>query len=337
MSAMDQHADLRPLVERRPRAASPRARAGACSRSRSGSRRSRSVFLLPSKHLILTEIAILALFALSLDLILGYAGIVSLGHAAFFGFGAYVAGILAKHGIINEPVLALLASGLAAAVLGFVTSFLVLRGSDLTRLMVTLGVALVLREIANQLEITGGADGLQGVVMEPILGHFAFDIFGQTAYVYSLVVLFVLFLIARRIVNSPFGLSLRSVQGQSAARLGDRHSRQRPAGRGLHHRGRLRGHRGRAADADDAVRLALGARLRALRRRAADADHRRHRLSLRRPDRRGAVQAGAGLSRQRDAAVLAVLARPRAGDDDPVRARLRRRDGGGHLRDLHRS
>jgi branched-chain amino acid transport system permease protein len=95
--------------------------------------------------------------------------------------------------------------------LGFVTSFLVLRGSDLTRLMVTLGVALVLREIANRLDITGGADGLQGVVMEPVLGHFAFDMFGKTAYVYSLVTLFVLFMLARRIVNSPFGLSLRSV------------------------------------------------------------------------------------------------------------------------------
>ena len=171
-----------------------------------------SVFLLPSKHLILTEITILALFALSLDLILGYAGIVSLGHAAFFGFGAYVAGILAKYGIIKEPVLALLVSGLAAMALGFVTSFLVLRGSDLTRLMVTLGVALVLREIANRLDITGGADGLQGITMEPVLGHFAFDMFGKTAYVYSLVVLFVLFVLARRIVNSPFGLSLRSLR-----------------------------------------------------------------------------------------------------------------------------
>src|SRR5690349_14227640 len=170
-----------------------------------------SIFLLPSKHLILTEIAILGLFALSLDLILGYAGIVSLGHAAFFGFGAYVAGLLAKYSIVTEPVLALIVSGLAATLLGFVTSFLVLRGSDLTRLMVTLGVALVLREIANRLDITGGADGLQGITMEPVLGHFAFDIFGKTAYVYSLVTLFILFVLARRIVNSPFGLSLRSV------------------------------------------------------------------------------------------------------------------------------
>ncbi len=172
-----------------------------------------SVFLLPGRHLILTEIVILGLFALSLDLILGYAGIISLGHAAFFGFGAYVAGLLAAHGLVTEPVLALLLSGLAAAALGFVSSFLVLRGSDLTRLMVTLGVALILRELANQFAwLTGGADGLQGVIVQPLLGLFAFDIAGHTAYVYSLTVLFVLFVIARLIVFSPLGLSLRSVK-----------------------------------------------------------------------------------------------------------------------------
>jgi branched-chain amino acid transport system permease protein len=175
-----------------------------------------SVFLLPGRHLILTEIAWLALFALSLDLILGYAGIISLGHAAFFGFGSYIAALLAKHGIIKEPVIALVVSGLAAAVLGFATSFLVLRGSDLTRLMVTLGVALIMREIANQIpDITGGADGLQGVIVAPILGIFDFDIFGHVAYVYCLIVLFILFLLARRIVYSPFGLSLRAVKGNS--------------------------------------------------------------------------------------------------------------------------
>ncbi len=173
-----------------------------------------SVFLLPGRHLILTEIAWLALFALSLDLILGYAGIISLGHAAFFGFGSYAAALFAKHAIINEPVLALVAAGLAAAVLGFATSFLVLRGSDLSRLMVTLGIALIMREIANQIpELTGGADGLQGVTVAPILGMFQFDIFGHVSYVYCLVVLFVMFLLARRIVYSPFGLSLRAVRG----------------------------------------------------------------------------------------------------------------------------
>ena len=172
-----------------------------------------SYFLMPSWHLILAEVAILGLFALSLDLLLGYAGVVSLGHAAFFGFGAYVAGLIAKYGIVTEPVLALVVSGIAAALVGFITSFLVLRGADLTRLMVTLGVALVLREIANRLAITGGADGLQGITIGPIFGMFPFDIAGHTAYVYSLAVLFLLFILARRIVNSPFGLSLRSIKG----------------------------------------------------------------------------------------------------------------------------
>jgi branched-chain amino acid transport system permease protein len=172
-----------------------------------------TIWLFPGKYLILTEIALLALFALSLDLILGYAGIVSLGHAAFFGVGAYTAALLAKHEIVNEPVLALIVSGVVASAVGFVTSFLVLRGSDLTRIMVTLGVAFVLRELANQNGwLTGGADGLQGVTMAPILGMFRFDMFGHNGYIYSLTVLFVMFLLARRIVNSPFGLSLLSLK-----------------------------------------------------------------------------------------------------------------------------
>src|SRR5262245_50941159 len=173
-----------------------------------------SVFLLPGRHLILTEIAWLALFALSLDLILGYAGIISLGHAAFFGLGSYLAALLAKHCIINAPVRSLVPSVLCAALLAFATRFLVLRGSALTRLMVTLGVALIMLEIAIQIpEITGGADGLQGVTVGPILGMFQFDIFVHVAYAYCLILLFVLFLLARRVVYSPFGLSLRAVKG----------------------------------------------------------------------------------------------------------------------------
>jgi len=172
-----------------------------------------SIFLFSDRYLILTEMAWLGLFALSLDLILGYAGIVSLGHAAFFGVGAYAAGLLAVHGIVKEPVLALLVAGLAATVLGFVTSFLVIRGSELSQLMVTLGIALLLRELANKFSnITGGFDGLQGIVIDPILGLFSFDIFGKVGFIYCLAVLFVLFLLARVIVNSPFGLSLRAIR-----------------------------------------------------------------------------------------------------------------------------
>lgn len=172
-----------------------------------------TVVLFPDRYLILTEVAWLGLFALSLDLILGYAGIVSLGHAAFFGVGAYAAGLLAKHGLIEEPVIALVVAGLAAAIVGFLTSFLVMRGSDLTRLMVTLGIALVLRELANRFsDITGGFDGLQGITIAPLLGTFEFDIFGKVGYIYCLVVLFLLFLLARRVVHSPFGLSLRAIR-----------------------------------------------------------------------------------------------------------------------------
>jgi len=173
-----------------------------------------TIWLFPGKYLIMKDTAILALFALSLDLILGYAGIISLGQAAFFGLAGYFSGLVAKYGLIDEPVVALIISGLVAAALGFVTSFLVLRGSDLTRLMVTLGVSLILGEIANRYSnITGGADGLQGVTMAPIFGMFRFDMFGHTGYIYCLIVLFVCFLIARRIVYSQFGLSLRSLKG----------------------------------------------------------------------------------------------------------------------------
>jgi branched-chain amino acid transport system permease protein len=170
-------------------------------------------FLFPSRYLIMTDMVRLALFALSLDLILGYAGVVSLGHAAFFGVGAYSAGLLALHGIINEPVIALIVAGLAAMALGFVTSFLVIRGVDLTRLMVTLGIALLVEALAERYSnITGGTDGLQGIEMQPIFRLFMFDIFGKTGFFYSLAVTFLMFLLARRIVHSPFGLSLRAIR-----------------------------------------------------------------------------------------------------------------------------
>jgi branched-chain amino acid transport system permease protein len=173
---------------------------------------SAALFLLPERLLFLNEIAILGLFAVSLDLILGYAGIISLGHGAFFGLGAYTAGLLTKHAV-TDPLLGLLVAAVAAALLGLVTSFLVLRGADLTKLMVTLGITLVLYEIANQAAwLTGGADGLQGITVGPLLGVFEFDLFGQTAYAYSLAVTFVLFVIARRLVVSPFGISLRSIR-----------------------------------------------------------------------------------------------------------------------------
>ncbi len=168
--------------------------------------------LAPGHALIVNEIAIVALFAVSLDLVLGYTGIVTLGHAAFLGFGAYCAALFAKH-IHPDPLLGLAAGVAAATVLGAVCSVTILRGSDLTRLMVTLGVALLLLELANKLDwLTGGSDGLQGVMMGPLLGRFEFDLYGQTAAWYSLTVLLVLFVLARRWVQSPWGATLMAVR-----------------------------------------------------------------------------------------------------------------------------
>lgn len=161
---------------------------------------------------IVNEIAIVALFALSLDLILGYSGIVSLGHAAFFGMGAYSAALFAKF-FMPDPLLGLVVGALAATVLGAITSPTILRGTDLTRLMVTLGVGLILTELANKLDwLTGGADGLQGVVMGPLLGQFEFDLAGRVAACYSVSVLLVFVFLARRLVQSPFGATLKAIR-----------------------------------------------------------------------------------------------------------------------------
>ena len=175
--------------------------------------------VLPSHAALINEIAILALFALSLDLILGYAGIVSLGHAAFFGIGAYGAGLFAKH-VMTDPLVGLAVAVALSALVGLLTSPLIVRGTDLTRLMVSLGVALVLYELANKFDtLTGGADGLQGIVIGPLLGRFEFDLGARVASFYSMAVLFAAFLVLRRVVHSPFGSSLQALR-DNRLRLG---------------------------------------------------------------------------------------------------------------------
>lgn len=168
--------------------------------------------LLPQHSALVNEIAILALFALSLDLVLGYAGIVSLGHTAFFGLGAYGAGLFAKH-VMPDPLVGLLVGTALGALLGALTSPMIVRGSDLTRLMVTMGVALVLLELANKFDhLTGGADGLQGVVPGPLLGRFEFDLGARVAALYSLTVLFAVFVLMRQMVHSPLGMSVQALR-----------------------------------------------------------------------------------------------------------------------------
>jgi len=176
-------------------------------------------FLVTPNYLSLaSQIAITALFALSLDLILGYAGIVSLGHAAYFGVGAYTAGLIAKH-YWGEPISALLLAAVMAGIVGYATSHIVVRFRHLALIMLTLGLGLLLHEAANSASrLTGGADGLQGVNVRPLLETFKFDLYGRTAYAYSLAVLFICFLVARRIIHSPFGLALRGIR-ENATRM----------------------------------------------------------------------------------------------------------------------
>lgn len=173
-------------------------------------------FFLPQYLPLGGQVLIMVLFALSLDLILGYAGIVTLGHAAFFGVGAYTAGLLATVGW-NEPLTGLMAAAVVAALVGIVAGAVILRTAELALLMLTMALALIFLEMSNRLHwITGGFDGLQGVVIRPIFGRYEFDIFGETAFLYCLAVLFLVWIFVRQLVNAPFGRSLVGIQESSA-------------------------------------------------------------------------------------------------------------------------
>ena len=169
-------------------------------------------FFLPQYLTLGSQILIMVLFALSLDITLGYAGVIILGHAAFYGMGAYTAGLLAVHGW-GDPLIGLVAAAIAAAILGLVSGIVILRTTGLALLMLGMAVALILYEAANRLhDITGGFDGLRGMTIQPIFGYFDFDFFGKTAFLYCLAILFLAWLFVRQVVISPFGRSLVGIQ-----------------------------------------------------------------------------------------------------------------------------
>jgi branched-chain amino acid transport system permease protein len=174
-------------------------------------------FLLPEYLALGARILIFMLFALSLDLILGYGGIITLGHSAFFGLGAYTAGILSAKLGINDNFVQMAAAAGAAGLLGVLTGAVILRTKALTLLMLTLAITAILLEVANKMSsLTGGADGLSGVLVDPILGLFRFDLFGKTAFLYCLIVLFLSWLLVRRIIYSPYGAMLTGIRENTA-------------------------------------------------------------------------------------------------------------------------
>jgi branched-chain amino acid transport system permease protein len=169
-------------------------------------------FIFPSYLPFASQIIVMILFALSYDIVVGYAGIVILGHTAFFGVGAYTAGLLAVAGW-PEPISGLICAGIAAAVVGLLSGVVILRTRGLTLLMLGLALTLLFGELANHFAgITGGHDGLQGIESVPIFGRFEFDLFGRTAFLYCVAVLFLSWICVRALVNSPFGRSLVGIR-----------------------------------------------------------------------------------------------------------------------------
>ena len=169
-------------------------------------------FIFPSYLPFASQIIVMILFALSYDIVVGYAGIVILGHTAFFGVGAYTAGLLAVAGW-PEPISGLICAGIAAAMVGLLSGVVILRTSGLTLLMLGLALTLLFGELANHFAgITGGHDGLQGIESLPIFGRFEFDLFGRTAFLYCVAVLFLSWIGVRALVNSPFGRSLVGIR-----------------------------------------------------------------------------------------------------------------------------
>jgi branched-chain amino acid transport system permease protein len=171
---------------------------------------------MPEYLAFATRVVVMILFVLSLDLVLGYAGIPTLGHAAIYGVGAYAAGIFAIH-VSADPLTGLVVAAVAGGATAFISGLLLLRTNRLTLVMLSIAVVQIAYEIANKAgKLTGGADGLDGIIMAPVVGRFEFDFAGYTAFYYSLAILAILFLVLKRIVRSPFGLSCQGIREQKA-------------------------------------------------------------------------------------------------------------------------
>ena len=174
-------------------------------------------FVFPDRLAFGSQVLVMALFALSLDLVLGYAGILTLGHAAFFGIGAYTVGLLAARAGWTEPLSGLFAAALCAGLAGALSGIVLLRYRGLTLLVLTLSTTFILQEFGNVFDgVTGGYDGLPGLTFAPVLGIFDYDLFGRTAYLYALAVLLVSFCLLRGLVVSPFGRSLVGIRENTA-------------------------------------------------------------------------------------------------------------------------
>lgn len=169
--------------------------------------------LFPDNLALLTRIVAVALLVLSLDLVTGYCGVATLGHAALFGSGAYAAGIVSAHYGINDPLLMTLAGIAAGAIAGLISGVIILRGHGLPQLVLSIALINLFHEFANKASSwTGGSDGLSGIAPDPVLGYFEFDLYGHTAYVFAIALLLAVFVLLRLLVRSPFGMLCRGIK-----------------------------------------------------------------------------------------------------------------------------
>lgn len=172
-------------------------------------------WLFPDNLALLTRIVSIALLVLSLDLIVGYCGIASLGQGALYGAGAYAAGIASLHGV-TDPFLLILVGAGAGAATGLVMGAVMLRAHGLPQLVLSIAIVQLLHEAANKASsVTGGSDGLAGMAPDAIFGIFPFDLWGRSAYLFGLALLLVIFAALKFVVQSPFGMLCRGAKADS--------------------------------------------------------------------------------------------------------------------------
>ncbi|MBW8787477.1 MAG: branched-chain amino acid ABC transporter permease [Rhizobium leguminosarum] len=170
-------------------------------------------FTFPDNLALLSRIITIALLVLSLDLVTGYCGVATLGHAALFGSGAYAAGILSAHYGINDPLLMMLAGVAGGAVAGLLCGAIILRAHGLPQLVLSIALINLFHEFANKASSwTGGSDGLSGIAPDPVFGLFEFDLYGHTAFFFGMALLLIVFVLLRVLVRSPFGMLCRAIK-----------------------------------------------------------------------------------------------------------------------------
>ncbi|MCL2716445.1 MAG: branched-chain amino acid ABC transporter permease [Alphaproteobacteria bacterium] len=169
-------------------------------------------FLFPDNLALLTQVVGIGFLVLSLDLVTGYCGVATLGHAALFGIAAYAVGAACARGL-TDPIALLAVGMMAGSVAGLMSGALITRFQGLPQLVLSIAIGQLVEALAKKLQfLTGGSDGLSDFVPGRLFGIFAFDIYDRTAFLLSVGVFVITFVLLRRLADSPFGLMCRGIR-----------------------------------------------------------------------------------------------------------------------------